>query len=292
MSTPAPISKSMGGLGPAATDTHAHLRRSPFRWSDLWQAPLHDFPIRDEILLSYLPFYSKMDVLEVGPGSGFTAYWLARQARHLTLLDVAEEAVVELRQALRAVKNVEVVRWDLSTPGLANVVSKRFDAVFGLDVFEYIPDVSAFLANIHSVLRPGGCLFLTFPNVPPPKGDGVSWFSDISEVEELLRGAGFESWEVFAVRARPYARVVYAVGHEGPLRLHRRLRKGDRSARPQTYEATWTFRNRQNWARYRLVVHLWWVALGSVMRIGGPAFEAESCEDHALGRQLVVRAWR
>ena len=47
--------------------------RPSARLSDLWKAPLHDFPIRDEILYQYLPLARDMDVLEVGPGSGVTA---------------------------------------------------------------------------------------------------------------------------------------------------------------------------------------------------------------------------
>ncbi len=292
MSTHGPITELKET--PIDRDERAQLRaqRPSFRWSDLWRAPLHDFPIRDEILLSYFPLSGEMEMLEIGPGSGFTAFWLARQVRHVTLLDVAEETVGELREQLGKLDNLDFVRGDASQPGLANILTRRFDAIFGLDVFEYIVNPAYSLKNLYSVLRPGGCLFLTFPNTPPPKGDGVTWFSTAEELEAMLGAAGFRRWEIFAIRVPPYARRVYAVGHEWPLHLYRRMRKSNPAGRPQSYEATWAFQNRRRWSRYRGFLHFWWGALAGVMRMGGALFEIDNSEGSLLGRQLVVRAWR
>src|ERR1700732_4213615 len=73
-------------------------QRPPFLWSDIWSAPLHDLPMRDEIIFQYLPLASDMSVLEVGPGVGFTAFRLARRVRHITLLDIASESILQLRK--------------------------------------------------------------------------------------------------------------------------------------------------------------------------------------------------
>ena len=53
------------------------IRRPRTSWALLTQAPLHDFPVRDEILFQYLPLQPEMDVAEVGLGTGFTSCWLA-----------------------------------------------------------------------------------------------------------------------------------------------------------------------------------------------------------------------
>ena len=63
--------------------------RPGFRWADVLASPLHDFPIRDEILFQCMPPAPGSDVLEVGPGAGFTAFRLARRVGHITLVDVA-----------------------------------------------------------------------------------------------------------------------------------------------------------------------------------------------------------
>ncbi len=158
-------------------------------------------------------------------------------------------------------------------------------------MFEYVTDPAACLRNLASVLRSGGQLFLSFPNVPPPVGDGVTWFTDLSALETMLGAAGFERWEIFAVRPRRFAGAVYTVLHEWPLRAYRRLRAGNAHARPQIYEATWAFQHRRRLLRAKVGLHLYWALLGCVMRRGGDVFVSEPVGP-PLGRQLVIRATR
>src|SRR2546428_5928953 len=84
-------------------------QRPSFRLSDIYKAPLHDFPIRDEILYQYLPLSPDMDVLEVGPGSGVTAFRVACRLRSLTLLDIAAANLAHLRVALGSQDNLSFV---------------------------------------------------------------------------------------------------------------------------------------------------------------------------------------
>jgi SAM-dependent methyltransferase len=277
---------------PVQGRTTARKQRPSFRWSDIWKAPLHDFPIRDEILYQYLPLSPDMDTLEIGPGSGFTAFRLARTVRRMTLLDASAEALRELRGHLGHFPNVDFVHVDLSEPGLAGRLSRCFDLAFALDVFEYVVDPATCLRNLASLLRPGGQLFLSYPNVPPPKGDGVTCLSCGADIDRLLAGAGFSRWEVFAVRLRPFSARVHYVLHEWPLRLYRRIRQHGQVTRPQVYEATWAFQQRHRLVRYKTALHLFWTALGGIMRVGGDVFMSEPVTDGILGRQLVIRAWR
>lgn len=260
--------------------------------ADIFRAPLHDFPIRDEILSQYLPLAAGVDALEVGPGSGFTAFRLARRLRHVTLLDVAPLAIEELRRTLGRQPNIRFVCADVTAPGLADDLGRTYDAAFGLDMFEYVKDPAACLRNLAAVLRPGGELLLTFPNVPPPAGDGATWFTDLAALEAMLADAGFARWRIFAVRPRRLAAAVHAVMHDWPLRLYRHLRSGDKQARPQIYEATWAFQHRRRLARLKAGLHLYWLVLGLAMRLAGDIFVAEPVGDRPLGRQLVVRATR
>ena len=266
--------------------------RPSFRWSDLWKAPLHDFPIRDEILYQYLPLAAESDILEVGPGSGFTAFRMARHVRRLTLMDAAPGPLAKLQEQLGHLPGLILVCADVTRAGLAERLGQRFDAVYALDVFEYLADPATALRNFADVLRPQGELFLTYPNVPPPEGDGVTCFARLAELEELLERAGFRRWQVFAVRLRPYAAAIYRVFHEWPLQLYRQLRRPNREARPQTYDATWAFQHQSRLHRYKLLLHLWWLLVEGVMRLRGDLFTAEPVRDEILGRQLVVRAWR
>jgi SAM-dependent methyltransferase len=272
--------------------SHSSLRRYRFRLSDISKAPLHDFPIRDEILCQYLPLSSEMNILEVGPGSGFTAFWLARLVHSLTLMDASAKSLADLGKQFRHSRNVRCLCTDLTRPGLASQLKQRFDVAFGLDVFEYLVDPANCLRNLGEVLRDQGELFLTYPNVAPPLGDGVTYFSEYSEIESLLEQAGFESWEIFAVRLRPYPSLVYRVLHEWPLRVYRRLRKRNRLTGLLVYDVTWAFQHRKKLSRFRSPLHLFWLALGAVMRLDGDIFTREPATERVLGRQLVIRAWK
>jgi SAM-dependent methyltransferase len=262
------------------------------RWSDVWRAPLHDFPLRDEILDQFMPLPPSSDVLEIGPGSGFTAFRLARSVKRVTVADVAEAAVQVLRNDLAVFSNVRCVRADATEADFGARVGGNFDAAFGLDVFEYVTDPAACLHNLADALRIGGHLLLTYPNVPPPAGDGVTYFERAADLGLLLEKAGFSGWEIGAVRLRPWAAAAYHVLHEQPMRLYRRLRAQERAGRPQTYEATWAFRHGRQLLRYKLPVHLVWVLLDRLMRLGGPFFSYSPMRGEILGHQLVIRAWR
>ena len=228
----------------------------------------------------------------MGPGSGFTAFRLARHIRHMTLLEVSPTAVARLRASLSDLRNVRVFTGDITDPHLPVLLHTTYDAAFGLDVFEYVQDPSACLKNLAALLRPGGQLLLTFPNVPPPAGDGVTWFDDLEVLESLLTRAGFETWSILAVHPRPFAAAVYATLHEWPLRLYRRFRSGNGRQRPQTYEATWAFQNTDRLSVLRIGIHLAWAVLDVVLKLGGTVFRGGPVPSQPLGRQLVVRAIR
>jgi SAM-dependent methyltransferase len=262
------------------------------RLSDLWRAPFHDFPVRDEILHQHLALDSTSNVLEIGPGSGFTAFRLARRVRSLTLADVSPEAVAALAADLEGVPNVRCVTADVTVDDFRGRVGGGFDAAFGLDVFEYVTDPAACLQNLADALRPDGELLLTYPNVPPPVGDGVTYFEHAADLERLLEKAGFRRWETGIATLRPWPARVYRALHERPLGLYRRLRARERIGRPQTYEATWAFRHGRRLLRYKLPVHLAWLGLDVIMRLGGPFFAYTLASGRILGHQLVVRAWR
>jgi SAM-dependent methyltransferase len=284
-----PASEPMSAPGGWA---RGRTTRPPFRWADVVAAPLHDYPIRDEILFQHLALAPGSDVLEVGPGSGFTAFRLARHVRSITLVDVAPRALEELRRTLGHLPNVRFVCADVTATDLGGRLERTFDAAFGLDMFEYVTDPAACLRNLASVLRPGGELFLTFPNVPPPAGDGVTWFTDLAALEAMLADAGFTGWHIFAVRQRRFSAAVYTALHEWPLGAYRRLREGDKRARPQIYEATWAFQHRRWPLPVKAGLHLFWAVLGWTMRLGGDVFAAEPVGLQPLGRQLVIRATR
>jgi SAM-dependent methyltransferase len=259
-------------------------QRPSFRLSDVWRAPLNDFPIRDEILYQYLPLSSSMDVLEIGPGSGFTAFRLSRKVQSLTVVDVAAQVVDDLRLRIGSLPNVRYVCADVTHPALDKKVDQRFDAIFLLDVFQYFANPVVAVTNFAHLLRPQGELFITFPNVLPPRGDGVNYFTAASSLGELFERSGFSHWQVFAVRLRPWS--------AAPLQYYRNWHRKERSDRPQTYEESWVFQRREKLRLYKPLLHILWTVLAAALRLKGDTFLSEPVTDGILGKQLVIRAWK
>ncbi len=269
------------------------LKRPSIAWAMRSAAPVHDFPIRDEILFQFAPPVSGGRWLEIGAGSGYTAYCLAGQVDHLTIADYAEVTLSDLRGKLGTVPNISFAKADLSQPNLESTVGRDFDFMYGLDMFEYVPDALCGFKNIASVLKPGGAMFLTFPNQTPPKGDGVTWFPTLGELETNLRQAGFARWEIFTVRQSAYASAVYTLLHEWPLFLYRRLRGSRKQEElPQTYEETWAFQNRGKLQALKPAIHFYWAFLNSVLKLSGHVFRKTAAAQDLLGQQLVIRAWK
>jgi SAM-dependent methyltransferase len=263
--------------------------RPGFRWADISQAPLHDLPMRDEIIFQYLPLSSDMSVLEVGPGVGFTAFRLAPKVRQMTLLDVTPESISQLRRNLADVPNVQTVCADACSPNLPALFAGPFDVVISLDMFEYlVGEPGACLKNFASVLAPGGRLLLQWPNYPVHVTKAATYIRTRPELDEIVGRAGFKRWTVHALRLRPYANLLYRELHERPLALYRRLRSHHGVDSPQTFDQTWTFQRGRQLERYKWLIHLAWVGLLSAMRLGGDCFECHPVNDGLDGNLLLI----
>jgi 2-polyprenyl-3-methyl-5-hydroxy-6-metoxy-1,4-benzoquinol methylase len=272
--------------------SRARAWRPSYRLSDLWRAPLHDFPIRDEILYQYLPLRPDMHVLEVGPGSGFTAFRWAPQLARLTLLDVAPGNIARLRAALGGVPNLDFVCADICKPDLAGVLASRFDALYCIEVLELVPDPGAALRNMAALVRPGAPVLIQFPNYPPPRNPGISYFATRAELAQHMAEAGFSEWSPHALRLTPHAQRLYNAFHERPLALYRRLRRRGGQDHPLVYDQTWAYQRGRGLGPYKLALHTAWMILSAAMRAQGDCFERIPLADDILNQNLLLLARR
>ncbi|MDT8421803.1 MAG: class I SAM-dependent methyltransferase [Desulfuromonadales bacterium] len=96
-------------------------------------------------------------LLDVGGGEGrFARLFMAERGGQATLLEANPRAAARARAA-----GIEVLTGDFE----ALVLGRQFDCVTFLDVLEHLDDPFAALLKANQLLRPGGSLLLSVPNV-------------------------------------------------------------------------------------------------------------------------------
>ncbi len=97
------------------------------------------------------------DVIEIGPGPGFTTDVLRRRATRVTAVEI-DEVLAERLTGRLAGTNVEVVCRDATETGLE---SGRFSAAASFNMLHHVPSAAgqdAIFAELARVLRAGGLL--------------------------------------------------------------------------------------------------------------------------------------
>ncbi len=117
-------------------------------------------------------FAKPVDVLDFGCGSGDIALHLAGAGHRLTGYDLSAAMIEQARRTDRA----QQVRWvargaDAALP----FADASFDAVVTSSVLEYVPALDVTLKDLARVLRPGGWLFATVPDMRDPHRHRERW---------------------------------------------------------------------------------------------------------------------
>jgi 2-polyprenyl-3-methyl-5-hydroxy-6-metoxy-1,4-benzoquinol methylase len=147
--------------------------------------------------------------LEVGCGVGVFTEILAGRARNLTAIDISPDLVGRARRRVASAR----VRFAVMNAEETTFPDETFDAVVGSSILHHL-DVSAALAELWRILRPGGRLAFSEPNMVNPlvfllKNVGFlkRWYGDLPHETAFVRwsiarmlGAGGFS----AVRVVPY----------------------------------------------------------------------------------------
>lgn len=132
-----------------------------------------------------VPHLSTKSILDFGGGTGLIALPLAKQAKPVTLVDIAEKMLDQARIKVKNQKleNLHLIRQDL----LLKPLEQTFDLIIVSRVLHHMPHLDSSLAMFKEHLTPGGQLFIADYTVP----DGETHGFVISELEEILKNHGF-----------------------------------------------------------------------------------------------------
>ncbi len=100
------------------------------------------------------------NVLEIGTGSGYGIELLSSKADKFLTIDKFESTVGA--EASKTIENVDFRQ--MNVPPLNGLDDNQFDFVVSFQVIEHIKKDTAFVKEIHRVLKPGGKFIHTTPN--------------------------------------------------------------------------------------------------------------------------------
>ena len=128
---------------------------------------------------------SSKSILDFGGGTGLIALPLAKQAKSVTLVDIAEKMLEQARIKVKNQKleNLHLIQQDL----VLKPLEQTFDLIIVSRVLHHMPHLDSSLAMFQEHLTPGGQLFIADYTVP----DGENHGFIISELEETLKNHGF-----------------------------------------------------------------------------------------------------
>ena len=132
-----------------------------------------------------VPDLSNKSVLDFGGGTGLIALPLAKQAKSVTLVDIADKMLAQARLKIESQKlaNLDLIQQDL----LLEPLEEEFDLIIVSRVLHHMPNLEASLAMFKEPLTHGGQLFIADYTKPDEEEHGFI----ISELEENLNQQGF-----------------------------------------------------------------------------------------------------
>ena len=250
--------------------------------------PPTSFPFRDLLLLEQLPIAPNERVCEVGIGSGGTCARLAKLDCEVTGLDVSTKAVEALRYLEAREPALRFHVADITKGSDLAPFCARFDTLVSCDTLEHVPDPKAFFEGVSNLLAPGGRFLVTFPNEPRATMHGITCFETPEELCNLVASSGLELELCGAAIMNAWAETVADRFGWGPIALVRRALAAQRrltagperasrggSAKPQTFDETSFFANRERWQRLAVPINAYWWGVLKLMTARGPAFRID-----------------
>ncbi|MCG8607700.1 class I SAM-dependent methyltransferase [bacterium] len=183
---------------------------------------------RHKFAYEYLKkFVEQKTVIDVGCGTGYGCKILAEKARLVYGLDYDQEAIAYCCQHY-LLSNVEYILQDATSIKL----DRQFDVAVSLQVIEHMTDLANFLKQLKRVVKPGGTLFISTPNVKKSeerRSDNPFHHNEMnySQFSKLLRDH-FTAFEILGITYARHNRMRSMVGKLPFYKWGRKLKRSSK----------------------------------------------------------------
>ncbi|WP_317493598.1 class I SAM-dependent methyltransferase [Haloechinothrix sp. LS1_15] len=139
------------------TSKQDYIRSDAASLSNAAQRGLLHLPRRLDFLVESLP-PPPARILDVGCAGGYVATLLMKLGYEVTGIELNTRMAEQARQ-----RGIDVLEHDLEEP--VPLPDGRFDGVHACEIIEHLFDTDGFLAELGRLLRPGGVLVASTPNL-------------------------------------------------------------------------------------------------------------------------------
>ena len=150
-----------------------------------WQNP--------DLIINLIGDLKGKTVADIGAGSGYFSFKLARTAEKVISLDIDPNALEYINNQKEIVgdwsKNIEA---RLTPPDVPNLLSNEAHVALLVNTFNYIPEKESYFARLLDGLKIGATLYIIdFKKGSIPVGPSDEYKAEPKEIRTLLRKAGF-----------------------------------------------------------------------------------------------------
>ncbi len=152
-----------------------------------WQNP--------DLIINLIGDLQGKTVADIGAGSGYFSFKLARTADKVIALDIDPNALDYINDQKAIVgdwsKNIEA---RLTPPDVPNLLNEEVDLALVVNTFNYIPEKASYFSRLLEGLKPGGkLLIIDFKKGNIPVGPADAYKTEAKEIRTLIRKAGFRN---------------------------------------------------------------------------------------------------
>lgn len=143
-----------------------------------WESPAGRIRWQRRVRMLTSHIRAKMDVLELGCGTAYFTRQLALTGAKITAIDISPELLEAAQQQCLASN----VKFDIQNAYALTYPPASFDSIVGSSVLHHLV-IDQALSEIHRVLRPGGTIRFTEPNLLNPQ---IAIQKNVSAVKRRL----------------------------------------------------------------------------------------------------------